>query len=146
MQCTSYSIECDRTHSAGVPCPPHFCAQNLMANKKHEKTVKRFVRHGVLELSSVVMSTCHQKLLWLCKWSNKKACEKRNAYSKIYIKKRWCTVFFPRFISLSQILVTLFLSFFVPGNKDIVLELLSTMTNARDIAFVDKVRNYFKNL
>lgn len=32
------------------------------------------------------------------------------------------------------------------GNKDIVLELLSTMTKARDIAFVDKTTNEFKKL
>jgi len=43
-------------------------------------------------------------------------------------------------------LVSLFLSFFIAGNKDIVLELLSTMTKARDIAFVDKVRNNFKKI
>lgn len=39
-----------------------------------------------------------------------------------------------------------FLFFFIPGNKDIVLEVLSTMTKARDIAFVDKVRNNCKKL
>lgn len=39
-----------------------------------------------------------------------------------------------------------FFPFFISGNKDIVLELLSTMTKARDIAFVDKVRNNFKKL
>ena len=39
-----------------------------------------------------------------------------------------------------------FLFFFIPGNKDIVLELLSTMTKARDIAFVDKVRKNFKKI
>ena len=39
-----------------------------------------------------------------------------------------------------------FFLFFIPGNKDIVLELLSTMTKARDIAFVDKVRNNCKKL
>lgn len=32
------------------------------------------------------------------------------------------------------------------GNKDIVLELLSTMTKARDVAFVDKGTNEFKKL
>ena len=39
-----------------------------------------------------------------------------------------------------------FFLFFIPGNKDIVLELLSTMTKARDIAFVDKVRKNFKKI
>lgn len=124
MQCSCNSIEHDR-----YP-PQHYPISS----------------QGILELSSVVMSTCRQRLMWLCKWSNKKACEKRNTYSKINVQKWWCIVSFPRFISLSQFFVTVFLPFFIPGKKDIVLELLSTMTKARDIAFVDKVRNYFNKL
>ena len=77
---------------------------------------------------------------------NKKACEKHNTYNKINIQKCDALVFLVLFHFL-KFLVILFLSFFyIPGNKDIVLELLSTMTKARDIAFVDKVRNNCKKL
>ena len=76
---------------------------------------------------------------------NKKACEKHNRYNKINIQKCDALVFLVLFHFL-KFLVILFLSLFPPGNKDIVLELLSTMTKARDIAFVDKVRNNFKKI
>ena len=49
----------------------------------------------------------------------------------------WCMS-----VILFNVSASLFSFFFVPGNRDIVLELLSTMTKARDIAFVDKVGDY----